>query len=119
VILIVSEQNSKIKIKSMSKGRTMRVFRFIEKVCSLSIAVAYVIAMVFAHWTARQVALCLFAMLLPLACIWFPEELGGYTGIYMGRGQTLDTETPAPLVSIMGWILLVGLPAFVYFWVLR
>ena len=41
---------------------------------------------------------------MPLVLIWFPEEMGSYTGII--RGQYIDTETPGCLVSVGGWMLL-------------
>jgi hypothetical protein len=95
----------------------MGILRLIEKSCSLLIAMAYVVAMAIDHHGInRQVTFCSLGLLLPLACIWFPEQLGSCTDIYVGRGQTIDAETPPALVSIMGWILLVALPAFVYFW---
>jgi deoxyribodipyrimidine photolyase-related protein len=52
-------------------------------------------------------------LLLPMGLIWFPEEIGGFTG-YVGRGGRIDTETPPFLVSAAGWILLVGVPAAIY-----
>jgi hypothetical protein len=46
-------------------------------------------------------------LLFPLALIWFPEELGSFTG-YVGRGGYIDTESPPALISFMGWLFLVG-----------
>jgi Zn-finger nucleic acid-binding protein len=37
---------------------------------------------------------------LPMACIWFPDALGGYIG---GR---IDRESPPRLVFILGWVIL-------------
>jgi len=94
----------------------MSIFRLIEKIAALLFVIGYVIAMfVSRQWTVPQAAFCVLGLMLPLACIWFPEELGSYTGIYVGRGETLDTETPPALVSIMGRVILVGLPAIAYF----
>ena len=53
-------------------------------------------------------------LLFPLALIWFPEQLGSLTG-YVGRGGNIDTETPPILVSVFGWLILVGLPVLSYF----
>ena len=52
-------------------------------------------------------------LLLPLALIWFPDELGSLTG-YVGRGGNINTETPPILISIIGWLFLVGLPVLFY-----
>lgn len=40
------------------------------------------------------------AMLLPLACVWFPDVMGDYTG---GR---VNRRSPASFVWFFGWILL-------------
>lgn len=43
-------------------------------------------------------------LILPLACIWFSEPMGGYTGP-VWRG-VITSPTPAVFVSIGGWLLL-------------
>jgi hypothetical protein len=43
-------------------------------------------------------------LLLPLACIWFSESMGGYTGPAW-RG-VITSPTPANFVCIGGWFLL-------------
>jgi hypothetical protein len=53
------------------------------------------------------------ALLLPLALIWFPEQLGSFTG-YVGRGGNIDTPTPSVLISAVGWFILIGLPVVMY-----
>ncbi|MCB1224386.1 MAG: hypothetical protein KDK99_01125 [Verrucomicrobiales bacterium] len=54
-------------------------------------------------------------LLVPLALIWFPEELGQVT-LPLARGGNVDTATPPVLISLAGWFLLVGLPVAIYFW---
>jgi hypothetical protein len=47
------------------------------------------------------------ALILPLACIWFPDELGTLTGISTGLARPQITEpTPGIAVAIGGWILM-------------
>jgi len=55
------------------------------------------------------VVFCL-ALLIPLALIWFPEQIGG-----MGWWGNIPItgDTPAFLVSLMGWFFLVGLPVLI------
>jgi hypothetical protein len=53
------------------------------------------------------------ALLLPLALIWFPDEMGGMTGCV--RGGYIDKETPAGCVSVAGWFFLVGFPVIIFF----
>ena len=52
-------------------------------------------------------------ILIPVALIWFPEQIGTATG-FIGHGE-ITAETPPLLVSIMGWVFLVGLPVARYF----
>ena len=87
----------------------------IGKILGLLIALGYAIAMiVHAGGITLQVFKGCAVLLLPLALIWFPDELGSLTG-YVGRGGNINTETPPILVSIAGWFFLVGLPVLMYF----
>lgn len=47
-------------------------------------------------------------LLIPLACIWFPEELGQYTGT-----ARMSQQSPARLVRFVGWALLL-MPVWLY-----
>jgi hypothetical protein len=44
-------------------------------------------------------------LVLPMFCIWFPEEVGGFTGRM--RMRHINSTSPACLVSFMGWLFLV------------
>jgi hypothetical protein len=91
------------------------VLLLISRIVSLVIAIGYVVAMVIAeHGLTKDSLLGGAILLLPLALIWFPEQLGSYTGI-VTRGGQIDTETPLGLVSAMGWFFLVGFPLLIYF----
>lgn len=63
-----------------------------------------------------ELALRLFIfLLLPLACIWFSDAMGGYTG-FIGLGKPAVTrETPGCIIAAGGWLLLV-IPLFVGLW---
>ena len=50
-------------------------------------------------------------LLLPMACVWFPDEMGQYTGTSMGKGY-INTTTPSCFVTFIGWIFLL-FPIFV------
>jgi len=82
----------------------------ISKIVAVVIAIGYAIAIVvnMGFTTHATSGLLLF---VPLALIWFPEEIGSYTG-YVSRGSTIDNETPPFLVSFLGWLFLVliGIP---------
>ena len=86
----------------------------VAKLVATVIACGYVVAMIVeAKGATANVAKGSLGLLLPIALIWSPEEIGGFTG-YVGRGGRIDTETPPFLVSAAGWILLVCVPAAVY-----
>jgi hypothetical protein len=56
------------------------------------------------------------ALLLPLACIWFGEEMGEYIGIL--PGPAITSKSPAWMVKVGGWVLLL-LPAIVFWFIYR
>lgn len=43
-------------------------------------------------------------LLLPLACIWFSEDLGEFTGNW--GGYHIDEKSPGCMIAIIGWVLL-------------
>jgi len=44
-------------------------------------------------------------LIMPMACIWFSEELGGFTGIGP-HGIYISSPTPGIFILIIGWVLL-------------
>jgi len=53
------------------------------------------------------------ALLVPLAFIWFPDEIGSVTGYF--RSGYVNTQTPGIMITIIGWFFLLGLPVLLYF----
>lgn len=51
------------------------------------------------------------ALLFPLACIWFGDEMGEYYGTL--PGPAITRTTPGWMMKIGGWVLLL-LPAILY-----
>ena len=43
-------------------------------------------------------------LLIPLLCIWFGDEMGGYIGSL--PGPSMNKPTPGCLVRVAGWVLL-------------
>jgi hypothetical protein len=70
---------------------------------SLLVAVAYILLAILLgdQADAVMVGACL---LLPLACIWFPEPMGDFIGS-SGRGY-VDRPSPDRAIFIAGWVLL-------------
>ncbi len=82
-----------------------------SRIISLTIALGYI---AFAYFDGGLVtALRVTAIvLLPLACIWFSDTMGGYTGVNFGRGQ-INKTTPGCLVAFGGWFLLLSPPIWI------
>lgn len=83
----------------------------INRGLSLLVATAYITAAYYFGDGAEalKTAICL---LLPMACIWFSEELGSFTGIM--HYHAITSPSPAFLVCALGWLLMVGLPIVFY-----
>jgi hypothetical protein len=73
----------------------------IHRLASGFVAVACVVLAYgfFGTWSACQTGL---KLLLPVACIWFADEMGGYTSKYSFSGTV-----PGLLIRWCGWLLLV------------
>jgi len=87
----------------------------IGRILSLLIASGYLVCAIIAeHGFTLNVLKCFIVLLFPLALIWFPDQIGEATGYFAGHMMRVDTPTPAILISIMGWVFLVGLPVLFY-----
>ena len=87
-----------------------------NRILSSVVAIGYLAAAYFIGGgeAVLRVALCL---LLPLACIWFSQAMGDYTGTI--RGHLVTQRTPAGIVRAGGWLLLL-LPVLIgLVWALR
>jgi len=76
------------------------------KIVAVVIALGYLVAIVIHEQAVTPIVPVAVVLLVPLGLIWFPEEIGGFTG-YVSRGSTINNETPPFLVSFMGWLFLV------------
>lgn len=81
----------------------------IGKGLSVIVAVGYIVV-AGVSGGGEAVISCMIYLILPLACIWFSEEMGDFTGIT--RGHLVTSTSPGCAVAGMGWVLLL-LPVFV------
>ena len=74
-----------------------------NRILSGLLAVAYVVAAYFASSaeSAFKMALC---TVLPLACIWFADAMGGFVG--PTTMIAITGRSPGIVVCILGWVLL-------------
>jgi hypothetical protein len=88
-----------------------------SKLVGLVIAVGYVAAAIATSgWDTKGFAVICLCVSLPLAFIWFPDEIAAYTA-YVAKlpYSRMNSETPAPMVTAVGWLWLVGyLPLLAY-----
>lgn len=85
-----------------------------SKLAGLAIALGYLaISSLMGGWDTRDVVTMCVILLLPLALIWFPDEISDTFGPFRWGGQS-DRESPPVLLSAMGWIFLTVLPPIVY-----
>ena len=81
------------------------------KILGLLVAVGYVMLAIMAQGI-HGMKYCI-GLLMPLAFIWFPDEIGELTGYF--RTGYVNVQTPGIIISFIGWFLLVGLPVLLYF----
>ena len=92
-----------------------------SRTLSLVVAVIYLVVVAFFK-QSRSLAgiladllLAAAALLLPLACIWFGDELGNYVGTL--PGPRINRRSPGWMVKLGGWVLLLLPPVigvFIY-----
>jgi len=87
-----------------------------SRTVSLLIAIVYLVVACLSSRSAAKVFASILivggALLFPLACIWFADELGEYVGVL--PGPAINRKSPAWMVKLGGWILLL-LPAVLFF----
>lgn len=84
---------------------------FTHRSLSALVAIGFVAVIVFGSHPGnfRQALLIILiasaALLLPLACIWFADDMGEYAGNLFAPG--LAKPTPGVAIRVAGWFLLV------------
>jgi len=74
-----------------------------NRVLSGLLAVVYMVA-AYAHAGVELALKVSMGLILPLACIWFADAMGSYTG--STSSVSITSPTPGWLVCIGGWIVL-------------
>jgi hypothetical protein len=77
----------------------------IGRVTSLTVVIAYLITAYLGRGGEAAIKMGIF-LILPLACIWFSTEMGGYTGVNFGVRPAITETTPGCFVALAGWLLL-------------
>lgn len=96
----------------LCRGNRWRTARRLlrSRLLSGAVAAAYLIAAVVATGHPESVINLALFLALPIACIWFPDEAGSLTGIFLGFGRPVITQkSPGDAVALAGWLLLLSL----------
>ncbi len=80
------------------------------KIISAVIAVCYLV-LAYLLGEAEMAFRTLLFLIFPLGFIWFSEAIGNYTGV-VTRGAPITNKTPAFLIALGGWVVLL-LPAII------
>jgi len=75
-----------------------------SKIISGIIAIAYLV-ITYLMAGVEYMFGCAMFLILPLSCIWFSDEMGGYTGSLISEVPITRT-TPGSFVAFGGWFLL-------------
>lgn len=77
-----------------------------SKLCSLAVAMTYAAAEVlFIGWTP-DIWLISAALPVPLALIWFPQEIS----VLVGSGRIREQRMAVTVFPMFGWLALVSMP---------
>jgi hypothetical protein len=84
-----------------------------NKLIAVVVAVIYLATSIaVAGWDIEGVAVVCLLLSMPLVFIWFPDVVHNYVGRANSR---VTTETPELMVTMVGWLWLVGyLPLLAY-----
>jgi hypothetical protein len=80
-----------------------------HRVASGFLALIYILISLFMGGGYFALKVILF-LILPLSAIWFPDGMGGLTGVTFGRigGPVVTSPSPGSIVRFLGWIVLLG-----------
>ena len=85
----------------------------LSKIVALCLVIVYTAISVFMAGFAAIPGMMIL-LIPPLGLIWFAEALSEMTG-YVGKGGTINQSSPEFLIAAFGWLVLIGLPIYVYY----
>jgi len=79
-----------------------------NRLLSVLVAVIYIVFAAIQGGAEMAFKVVLF-LILPLACIWFSDALGAYTGFLPLGDYPITQQSPGILVRNLGWVVLLML----------
>ena len=77
-----------------------------KRLASRSLALLVAIATLLRIGPKSSALAYMFVMIPPIILIWFPELVDDYTFGLWDRGNRIDSHTPALMIEIFGWVIL-------------
>ncbi|MFO0913616.1 MAG: zf-TFIIB domain-containing protein [Pirellulales bacterium] len=93
----------------MAASRRLELFRRVtrSKLASGLVALVIVYLVLNSHLRPHRKYRAILGLLLPLACIWFPEHLGRMTGVSLGwLRPRINEPSNADILAVVGWLVL-------------
>lgn len=81
------------------------------RIASLSIVAIYLLTAYLLRGPVLSLKLLMY-LILALACIWFGDEMGSFTGYSWTGNINISRQSPGGIVRFFGWVLLI-LPAVI------
>ena len=88
------------------------------RILSLLIAIGSVVAVMVASGEVVASLFLFFFLCIPLALIWFADEIGAIKDCREGN-MYIDQETPGIIIAFFGWLILLGVPAWLLYCIVR
>jgi len=76
-----------------------------NRLLSVLVAVTYIVFAAI-HGGAEMAFKVVVFLILPLACIWFSDAMGAYTGFFPLGDYPVTQQSPGILVCVVGWVVL-------------
>ena len=70
------------------------------------------IVLAIVRFESKEIFLVLVCLAVPVAMIWYPNEINDYTIGTFGVGGEINKPTPPAMISGFGWICLIGFVLF-------
>jgi uncharacterized membrane protein YoaT (DUF817 family) len=71
------------------------------------------ICVAYSYFKLEEISAVCILLLIPLGLIWFSEGLGSFKG-YVGKGASINAETPPDILKVIGWIFLISIFVLIY-----
>lgn len=85
----------------------------IGRVASLLVALACLVVAYF-YGSGETFHLALVVVVLPLGCIWYGDEMGGFVGVRANEEDGIGSIAGA-FITIVGWVVLLAMLAIIVF----